>query len=449
MNKKLTIVLIALYLFCAQSIFSQQCKKDEFMPTVKNGAVISSSQNVLASNLTSILHQIWIPDNWEDESRIIYNYNSSGLTEKVEYESWSNGSWEKTGELIYNYNSSDQWVGFTNLSYESDGTVAHGMKWEYTYSGNKMSEEVQYMWDEDNGLWESYRKDIYTYTGDLITKTEGYNDIGDGSWELTDETTYTYDGQSREIESLTRTWSGIDNQFTNSDLTTTEYYKDNKISRWHSRSWDVENGVWSEDNFMLMEYQYDANDNCIEEVNTSSYELFGGFSFLSKSKLTHSYDGNNFLTETIDYTWDDANSQFLPIMKSEITNDSEGQPEVMIDYIQAGGEWVKFEKDIYNYDGTVDVANKSQIPIEFEFMQNYPNPFNPETTISYTINESNNVELKIYDILGNYIATLVNESKQPGRYNVKFNAADYSSGAYIYSLNVGNKIVTKKCLLIK
>lgn len=448
MNKKLTIILIAVYIFCVQSIFSQQCKKNEFMPTIKNGQVISSSQNVLAVNLTSILIQIWIPDNWFDEGRIIYNYNTEGLLTEVSYDSLANGNWKTYISMQMEYNASNQLYKDISYYYESDGSIVHGVKWEYKYSGNKMSEGFQYMWDVDTELWEPYGKEVYTYTGELVTKIEEYDDMGDGSFELAGETDLKYDNQNREIESHTKIWNSIDNIFENSDLTTTEYYKDLKMSRWHSRSWDVENGVWSEENYTLMEYKYDSNDNCIEEESTSSFG-FMGFSFVSKSKLKSAYDANNFLIETIDYTWDDGGSQYLPIMKSEFSNNSEGQPEVIIESIHSMGLWVNAHKYIYNYDGTVDIANKSQIPIEFELMQNYPNPFNPETTISYTINESNNVELKIYDILGNYIATLVNESKQPGRYNVKFNAADYSSGAYIYSLNVGNKIVTKKCLLIK
>jgi hypothetical protein len=448
MNKKLTIILIAVYIFCVQSIFSQQCKKNEFMPTIKNGQVISSSQNVLAVNLTSILIQIWIPDNWFDEGRIIYNYNTEGLLTEVSYDSLANGNWKTYISMQMEYNASNQLYKDISYYYESDGSIVHGVKWEYKYSGNKMSEGFQYMWDVDTELWEPYGKEVYTYTGELVTKIEEYDDMGDGSFELAGETDLKYDNQNREIESHTKIWNSIDNIFENSDLTTTEYYKDLKMSRWHSRSWDVENGVWSEENYTLMEYKYDSNDNCIEEESTSSFG-FMGFSFVSKSKLKSAYDANNFLIETIDYTWDDGGSQYLPIMKSEFSNNSEGQPEVIIESIHSMGLWVNAHKYIYNYDGTVDIANKSQIPIEFELMQNYPNPFNPETTISYTINESNNVELKIYDILGNYVITLLNESQQPGRYNVKFNAADYSSGTYIYSLKVGNKIVTQKCLLIK
>ncbi len=76
------------------------------------------------------------------------------------------------------YNASNQLSKDFNYFYESDGSIAHGVKWEYKYSGNQMSEGVQYMWDEDNGLWESYRKNIYTYTGDLITKIEDYDRYG-------------------------------------------------------------------------------------------------------------------------------------------------------------------------------------------------------------------------------------------------------------------------------
>ena len=92
---------------------------------------------------------------------------------------------------------------------------------------------------------------------------------------------------------------------------------------------------------------------------------------------------------------------------------------------------------------------QSEIPKEFTLNQNYPNPFNPVTTIQYILNKTDNVELTVYDILGNELLTLVNEIQSPGNYNVKFDAADYSSGIYMYKLKSGNNILTKKCLLIK
>jgi len=92
-----------------------------------------------------------------------------------------------------------------------------------------------------------------------------------------------------------------------------------------------------------------------------------------------------------------------------------------------------------------------KLPNSFSLSQNYPNPFNPETTISYSIPKSEHVTLKIYDLLGREVATLVNEYKQPGAYNSKFSIVNYklSSGVYFYRLQSGSYSQTKKLILMK
>ncbi len=98
----------------------------------------------------------------------------------------------------------------------------------------------------------------------------------------------------------------------------------------------------------------------------------------------------------------------------------------------------------------------------FELLQNYPNPFNPNTKIRYTIQtppsssplakgryEAGFVTLKVYDILGTEISTLVNEYQQPGTYEVEFNAGELSSGIYFYKLQAGGFMSTKKLILLK
>ena len=94
------------------------------------------------------------------------------------------------------------------------------------------------------------------------------------------------------------------------------------------------------------------------------------------------------------------------------------------------------------------------VPTEYKLEQNYPNPFNPATKIRYSIpqearGEKREVSLIVYDILGNKVVTLVNEQKEAGYYEVDFNASQFASGVYIYSLQTGNFISTKKMLLIK
>jgi len=91
----------------------------------------------------------------------------------------------------------------------------------------------------------------------------------------------------------------------------------------------------------------------------------------------------------------------------------------------------------------------SDLPSNYELEQNYPNPFNPTTNIDYIIIKTTEVTLKIYDVLGREIKTLVNSVQTPGKYTVTFDARDLSSGVYFYRLGAGNFNDTKKLMLLK
>jgi PKD repeat protein len=91
----------------------------------------------------------------------------------------------------------------------------------------------------------------------------------------------------------------------------------------------------------------------------------------------------------------------------------------------------------------------SQLPNEFNLYQNYPNPFNPSTTIKYTVAEETFVNLKVYNMLGAEVATLVNEKKTPGLYELNFGGENLPSGVYVYRIEAENFSASKKMLLIK
>ncbi|MFA7418666.1 MAG: T9SS type A sorting domain-containing protein [Melioribacteraceae bacterium] len=97
---------------------------------------------------------------------------------------------------------------------------------------------------------------------------------------------------------------------------------------------------------------------------------------------------------------------------------------------------------------TTDVVVNT-IPSKYALNQNYPNPFNPSTIINYQLPEAGQVTLKVYDVLGNEVSTLVNEFKQAGVYNAKFSNSQLSSGIYFYKLQVGNFVSVKKMMLAK
>lgn len=94
-------------------------------------------------------------------------------------------------------------------------------------------------------------------------------------------------------------------------------------------------------------------------------------------------------------------------------------------------------------------VSQNNAPEKFELKQNYPNPFNPNTVISYSVAKTEKVELKVYDILGKEVQTLVNDVKNPGSYNVVFNAVNLSSGVYFYRITSGSFTDIKKMTLVK
>ena len=106
--------------------------------------------------------------------------------------------------------------------------------------------------------------------------------------------------------------------------------------------------------------------------------------------------------------------------------------------------------DDLSWGGTTDITNPSQqIPQEFNLEQNYPNPFNPTTSIQYAVSSRQFVSLKVYDVLGNEVATLANEYREAGRYEVEFDASSLSSGIYFYRLQAGDFVQTRKMILMK
>ena len=106
-----------------------------------------------------------------------------------------------------------------------------------------------------------------------------------------------------------------------------------------------------------------------------------------------------------------------------------------------------------DFDGTFEYSNLVEVLFgavsDYALEQNYPNPFNPSTTISYSIKEKSNVELKIFDLLGSEIATLISEEKAPGNYDVHFDASFLSSGVYLYTIKAGSFVQTRKMMLMK
>lgn len=159
--------------------------------------------------------------------------------------------------------------------------------------------------------------------------------------------------------------------------------------------------------------------------------------------------------------WNVARSatEIQTTMSSKLTGNESG----LSAYFTLDGSLIdatgKGEDAIFNYTGyyektvmpsITDVDDKnSSLPGCYSMSQNYPNPFNPSTTISYSIPQSNLVQLSVYDILGRKVAVLVNGEQNIGNYTVEFDASTLSSGVYFYRLLSGNFVDTKKLVLLR
>lgn len=113
------------------------------------------------------------------------------------------------------------------------------------------------------------------------------------------------------------------------------------------------------------------------------------------------------------------------------------------------GGLLDYNFDNISFNSVTGIDPADNLPKSFSLDQNYPNPFNPSTQISWQAPVSGWQTLKVYDILGNEVATLVDEQKEAGSYSVSFSGDDLASGLYIYRLSTAGFVSTKKMMLIK
>jgi hypothetical protein len=156
-------------------------------------------------------------------------------------------------------------------------------------------------------------------------------------------------------------------------------------------------------------------------------------------------DSASYTYQTIDSLLVTSDGQRFDMVKIANIDDDEYLEVIYTD----GNQINRVPLALLDFDPGVSV-NEEIIPNEFYVSQNYPNPFNPSTTIQFGLNKQTEVSLKIYDILGREIVTLINnEVKSAGTYEVTFSASVLASGTYIYKLTANNQTISKKMNLIK
>ena len=201
---------------------------------------------------------------------------------------------------------------------------------------------------------------------------------------------------------------------------------------------DEELLVREAEGFVIMDYENDGDKDIV--TMNDRLETNGITIFLN--------DGSGNFTTRENCFFPHADGFPLSMVASDFDND--GRTDIAISAVGFGSADSLFV--LYNLGGGtvgIDEQETEEIPTTFSLSQNYPNPFNPTTTIKYSIPNAGLVTLSVFNILGEQVKTLINQEMSAGNHTVQFNASGLASGIYLYRIQAGSFIQTKKMILLK
>jgi len=344
-----------------------------------------------------------------------YFYNERGDIDSVGFNYYSNG-WKDYGGYKL-YNTYDKNGNIINQIYTKGGSANSIEKNSYDSFGNLVQNV-----DSLIGLGTTYN--IWQYDSfNRLTFKKSYVASSNPYW---DQYIYKYDSTGNINCLIQGINEASDNPIENKENYYLQFDQEGKlVNQTISDSFDPTDSTWH--------YKYDIpliydNNGRVIQVNLVDY----------RNHFHYNSDGN-------------VDTLFFPMISELGYLSNRG---TLMDAI--GNKITPYEIDFggifcFYYSGlTTSVEeNKKNISNTFNLSQNYPNPFNPVTTINYSIPKQSHVTIKIFDVLGNELTTLINEEKFAGNYSVKFNASAFSSGVYFYKIQAGNFVKTKKMILMK
>ncbi len=192
------------------------------------------------------------------------------------------------------------------------------------------------------------------------------------------------------------------------------------------------------DNMRVLMLTDDDGDMIYTGTLTVNGPSWNGFEY----RYAFTHDGGTFTHEPAGFSDFAYRVRYLPMT---------GARQFVQPYTAPQDHWTPQEdkSDQWESGPVVGVEDDATVAHKFDLQQNYPNPFNPTTTIKFSVPKDGMVTLKVYNLLGQEVATLISEEMQAGSYKVNFDASKLGSGVYFYKLQAGNNNATKKMILLK
>ncbi|MEW6196065.1 MAG: T9SS type A sorting domain-containing protein [Bacteroidota bacterium] len=389
---------------------------------------------------TERLYQTWNGSGWENSTRYLYGYDGALRNNIYTNQDWINGVWENDYRYEYIYGPDGRMTEYYEYFWEN-GNWVYGYKTEIRYlPDGHTSMYLFYRWENNNWVYSSRYNYIYD-TNNKLTEifVEVYNN---GVWENSYKGLYYYNQLGLTSEYISQNW--YNNDWLNSGRSLYSYNSNNYMTEYMWQTW-VDN-AW-------------LNFNKTENVyNAQNYQTFG-YSYLwmpptgwvYSTRDTYTYNQLNQNDEITTEEWSQATSSWENYYQTQYFYNTNGYLEKELYRTWGNGFWVYDEQTLITYSLLTDAENLSELPGEYRLYQNYPNPFNPTTTIEFQIPDHEFVSLKVYDLVGREITTLISEYKQPGKYSLEFKTqtAELASGVYFYKLTAGNFTSVKKFVIVK
>jgi hypothetical protein len=442
------------------SDLTQRLKGDIWVDTLRETSLYDASNNMISDlyeywsngqwmkswrytyayradgNQTSYLSESWSNGQWVNSERGTFIYDAQGNKLSELYELWSSGQWVNDGRGLFTYDAHRNMLSELYASW-SNGQWVNSWGETYTYDANKnLTSDLTELFM--NGQLQNAGRSTYSYDGqgNLLSRlSESYSS---GQWSTSGRYTYTYDATGNGLSELTESWSN--GQWVNSSRGSFSYdASGNRLVQLYE-SWS--NSQWV--NSDRGSFSYDASGNKLLEL----YESWSNGQWVNSERLTCTYDVQGNLTSIWHHVW--VNSSWAPANTGWVSQRGARFTGAMTDsagnfYSYTGYSFTFARKLIVS-----GVASESgNIAARYSLLQNYPNPFNPSTTIKYELPQSSEVRLSVYDMLGREVSVLVNERRNAGIHEVKFDGSNLASGVYFYRLQAGGFVQSKKIVLLR
>ena len=408
MRLKITVILILISAFSLEA-------NDQLRQVKINIDQLNNLQLVKTTAEAQIIQKtnaVWVDTTWLNSTRTRLTYHTNGSVDQEFEDAFGFSGWEDYNRWRYDYDQSELLANIFGETYNSHAWDSLDWKQIENYSDGKLKHLTRSVWTFPG--WYPTQREVYEYNVDgQVSKQFLQQPISDIEWYYTYlfETTYTPSGQVDELLSY------VSN---NGDSVWTLSYK--------------------------LAYFYDAGD--IEQEVVFSIFIGADSSWLPSSHTINTITDGKIteIKSQADYGsgWEDNERDLLEY-------DINGNLFIVQSQQYWKSEWTNTRLKTYEYDPASSVNLMSDLSIveEYQLYENYPNPFNPETIIKFSIPTAGFVNLQVYNVLGQSVATLVDKNIAAGEYSATFNADHQPSGIYFYRLQADNYQMTKRMILLK